>query len=66
MRIWCNQCDLCSVEVINGEEICIGPAEHICEDIVVCMDCIDDMGIDKCIRIAEESRVWDKDIGDWT
>lgn len=55
------KCDLCSNEVINGEEITIGPAEHICEEIVVCMGCIDDMGIDKCIRIAEESRVWDEE-----
>ena len=55
------KCDLCSNEVINGEEITIGPAEHICEEIVVCMGCIDDMGTDKCIRIAEESRVWDEE-----
>ena len=54
------KCYVCRNEMVFGEEITIGPAEHICEDIVVCMDCIDDMGIDKCIRIAEES------IGDWT
>lgn len=33
------KCYVCRNEVVNGEEICIGPAEHLSEDVVVCMDC---------------------------
>ena len=33
------KCYVCRNEVVNGEEICIGPAEHLSEDVVVCMNC---------------------------
>ena len=28
------KCYVCRNEVVNGEEITVGPAEHLCEDVV--------------------------------
>lgn len=47
------KCYLCRSEMVFGEEITIGPAEHLSEDVVVCMGCITNKGIDRVIRQAE-------------
>tara|TARA_B100000214_G_scaffold76230_1_gene51348 strand:- start:8231 stop:8407 length:177 start_codon:yes stop_codon:yes gene_type:complete len=52
------ECYVCRNEVVNGEEITVGPAEHLCEDVVVCMNCKLNWleGIQRArVKIAEEA-----------